>query len=163
MPAPPHVLFLGSGNACRSQMAEAWLRRLGGDGVVAASAGTAPGTMAPMTAAAMAEAGLDLSGQHPKGLDGVDLDGVTHVVTVCDAAARACPDFPREVNRRHWSVPDPAGLAEDFPHLINDGFRAIRDNLRDRVCLLLRELGREPLPFPAPPPSDSVDSRGDRP
>jgi len=156
MPAPPHVLFLGTGNACRSQMAEVWLRHLGGGRVRASSAGTEPGEMFPMAVAAMAEVGLDLSAQRPKGLDGMDLTGVTHVVTVCDAAARGGPDFPRGVQRYHWSVPDPAGMGRDFPHLINDGFRAIRDNLRDRVGLLLRELGVALRPLPAPP----VDSRG---
>jgi len=154
----PHVLFVCTDNAGPSQMAEAWLRVLGGGRVGASSAGLAPGTLQPATVAAMAEAGVDIAGRTPKGLDAVDLATVTHVITVSDGAAAACPDFPRGVERRHWSVPDPADLAQDFPHLVDNGFRAIRDNLRDRVWLLLKELGYPPLPAPAP----AVDTPGDR-
>jgi arsenate reductase len=156
--AIPHVLFVSTGNACRGQMAEGWLRALGGGRVRVSSAGLGPGAVAPATVTAMAEAGVDISGQGPKGLEAVDTASVTHVITVCDEAAAGCPDFPRAVARRHWSVPDPADLAQDFPHLVNDGFRAIRDNLRDRVWLLLKELGYPPLPVPPP----AVDTPGDR-
>jgi len=162
MPAPaprspiPHVLFVCTANACRSQMAEAWLKQLGGGRVVAASAGTHPGAPSTAAVAAMAEAGVDISAARPKALGDVDTASVTHVITVCDEAAAALPSFPRAVVRRHWSVPDPAGLGADFPHLVDQGFRAIRDNLRDRVRLLLIELdGTAPAPTP-----DAVDMRG---
>jgi len=162
MPAPvppsrvPNVLFVCTHNACRSQMAEAWLKALGGGRVVAASAGTHPGAPSAAAVAAMAEVGVDISAARPKALGDVDTASVTHVITVCDEAAAALTSFPRGVERRHWSVPDPAGLGEDFPHLVDQGFRAIRDNLRDRVRLLLIELGRAP----AAPPPDAVDMHG---
>jgi arsenate reductase (thioredoxin) len=145
MPGPPyHVLFLCTRNACRSQMAEAWTRALSGGRVRVSSAGTHPGAVSPMTVATMAEAGIDISAQHPKGLADVDQASVTHLVTVCDLAAAECPAFSREVVRRHWPVPDPSGMEDEFRHLLADGFRAVRDNLRDRVGMFLVELGVPP-------------------
>jgi protein-tyrosine-phosphatase len=149
--AVPHILFVSTTGACRGRMAEAWLRELAGDRARAMSAGLAPGPPSAAAEAAMAEAGVDISGPGPKGLGDLDTASVTHVITVCDEAAAALPAFPRNVQRRHWSVPDPAGLGADFPHLVDQGFRAIRDNLRDRVRLLLQELDRAP----APPPPDA--------
>jgi protein-tyrosine-phosphatase len=146
----PHVLFLSVTNACRGQMAEAWLRALSGGRVRASSAGLEPGPLSPAAVAAMADAGVDIAAQRPKGLEAVEAASLTHVITVCDAAAAACPDFPRGVERRHWSVPDTALLEQDFPRLVDDGFKAIRDNLRDRVRLLLAELG-PPQAGPAGP------------
>lgn len=146
MPPPvptPRILFLCTENACRSQMAEGWLRALSGGKVDADSAGSRPGTMNPMTIKAMAEVGVDLSAHAPKGLDEVETEGVTHVITLCDDASKSCPTFPGDVTRMHWPIPDPAELSREFPHLVNDGFRAIRDNIRDRVLFLLRQMGVE--------------------
>lgn len=156
MPDPPfHVLFLCTHNACRSQMAEAWVRTLSGGRVRASSAGTRPGRINPLTVAAMAEVGIDIGSQAPKGLDAVDKAGVTHVITVCDAAAAECPTFAAPARRAHWPVPDPGELAEEFPHLMGQGFGAIRDNLRDRVWMFLVELGVRPESGPGP----AFDSR----
>jgi protein-tyrosine-phosphatase len=157
---PYHVLFLCTQNACRSQMAEAWLRALSGGRVRASSAGTRPGQMSPMTVATMAEAGIDISAQRAKGLADVDGTSVTHVVTVCDLAAAECPPFPRDVVRRHWPVPDPSDMEDEFRHLLGDGFRAVRDNLRDRVRMFLVELD-VPAVDPAPgAPRPAIDSGG---
>ncbi|MFQ5509159.1 MAG: arsenate reductase ArsC [Leptospirillia bacterium] len=139
-----HVLFLCTENACRSQMAEAWLRHLGGGAVRASSAGVRPGTLNPMTVAAMEEVGVSMEGHVSKGLEAVEDGDMTHVVTVCGEAEESCPVFPRHVERAHWPIPDPAELSREFPHLVNDGFRAIRDNIRDRVSMLLIELGVTP-------------------
>jgi protein-tyrosine-phosphatase len=155
-----HVLFLSTGNAGRSQMAEAWVASLSGGRVRASSAGTHPGTVNPMTVTAMAEAGVDISGRRAKGLDDVDVGSVTHVVTVCEQAAANGPAFPREVVRRHWPVPDPGDMPDEFRHLTADGFRAIRDNLRDRARMFLVELGVAPVdPGPAAP-RPKIDSGG---
>jgi len=121
-------------------MAEAWLRHLAGDAIRASSAGTRPATLHPMSVRAMAEVGVDLGGQRAKGLSDVDLASVTQVVTVCDGAAAECPALLQDLPHRHWPVPDPASIAREFPHLVSDGFRAVRDNLKDRVTLLVREL-----------------------
>lgn len=159
MPGPPyHVLFLCTRNACRSQMAEAWVRALSGGGVRASSAGTRPGAVSPMTVATMAEAGIDISAQRPKGLAEVDQASLTHVVTVCDLAAADCPPFSRDVVRRHWPVPDPSEMEDEFKHLLAEGFRAVRDNLRDRARMFLVELGL-PIVDPGPAPGPAIDSR----
>lgn len=157
MPGPPfHVVFLSTDNACRSQMAEAWVRALSGGRVRASSAGTRPGRVNPMTVTVMADAGIDIAAQHPKGLADVDLGSATHVVTVCEGAAAEGPAFSRDVVRRHWPVPDPSDMADEFQHLLADGFRAIRDNLRDRTRMFLVELGETPVD----PPPPAIDSAG---
>lgn len=153
MPRPdpaPHILFLCTENACRSQIAEGWLRALSGGQVTASSAGSRPGVLNPMTTASMAEVEIDLTTHRSKGLEAVDTASVTHVITLCDAASRECPAFGGDVVRMHWPVPDPAELSREFPHLVNDGFRAIRDNIRDRVLLLLRDMGIEAVRPPHP-------------
>jgi protein-tyrosine-phosphatase len=154
--SPFHVLFLSTDNTCRSQMAEAWLKALSGGRVRASSAGTRPGQVNPMTVATMAEAGIDIAAQRPKGLADVDLGAATHVVTVCERAAAESPGLSRDVVRRHWPVPDPSEMGDEFQHLMADGFRAIRDNLRDRVGMFLVELGVEPVE----PPRTAIDSDG---
>lgn len=144
MAEPLHILFLCTENACRSQMAEAWMRHLSGGRVRASSAGVRPGVLNPMTVLAMEEAGVPMAGHVAKGLDGLDTSGVTHVVTVCGGAEEQCPAFPPGVARYHWPIPDPKELTRHFPGLVNDGFRAIGDNIRDRVSLLLLQLGAVP-------------------
>lgn len=144
--ALPHVLFLCTENACRSQMAEAWLRHLGEGRIRVSSAGVRPGVINPSTLVAMDEVGVSTDGQRSKDVSGVDVDTITHVVTVCDRAEEQCPVFPGEVVRIHWSVPDPAAMVKEFPSLVNDGFRAVRDNLRDRVSLLVMQFQRGEIP-----------------
>jgi len=137
-------------------MAEAWTRALSGGKVRASSAGTEPAQVGAVTVATMAEAGIDVSAQHPKPLSEIDLGTVTHVITVCEAAAAACPAFAHGVVRRHWPVPDPSDMPSEFEHLTADGFRAIRDNLRDRARMFLVELGLTPVD----PPPPAIDSAG---
>ena len=142
----PHVLFLCTENACRSQMAEAWLRHLGEGRIRVSSAGVRPGVLNPSTRVAMDEVGVSTEGQLAKDIGGVDVGSITHVITVCDRAEEQCPVFAGDVTRIHWSVPDPAILVKDFPELVNDGFRAVRDNLRDRVSLFVLQLQRGETP-----------------
>ena len=107
------VLFLCTGNSCRSQMAEGWARTLRGDRIEPYSAGTAPGRVDPRAIQAMREAGVDISGhrsKHVENLMGVDFDCV---VTVCDRANESCPIFPGTVRRTHVSFDDPPRLAAD--------------------------------------------------
>ncbi len=139
----PHVLFLCTENSCRSQLAEAWLQYLGRGRVTVSSAGSEPGVMNPMTVAAMEEVGVGMGEQHPKGLGDVALETVTHVVTLCGGAEAQCPAFAGHVVRLHWPIPDPKELTLAFPTLVNDGFRAVRDNIRDRVTMLLIQLEQD--------------------
>ncbi len=112
----PRVLFLCTGNAARSQMAEALLRHLGGIAFDVHSAGTNPKGVHPLTVRVMAEAGIDVSGQTSKGIDRYASESWDYVITVCDRAAESCPVFPGDAVRLHWPIPDPAaalGVSEE--------------------------------------------------
>lgn len=128
---PRRVLFLCTGNSCRSQMAEGLLRSHFGDRFDALSAGTAPVAVNPGAIAAMEEIGIDISGQRSKHLDDVPEDSIDVVVSVCDAAGQLCPDFPGS-QRLHWSIPDPAD-AEGDEEEVREHFRAVRELLLQRI------------------------------
>jgi arsenate reductase (thioredoxin) len=126
------VLFLCTGNSCRSQMAEGWARALKGDVIEPYSAGVEVHGMNPRAVQVMAEAGVDISGHHSKHLDelaGVDFD---YVVTVCDRANESCPFFPGDVKRVHVGFDDPPALARDAASedeaLVH--YRRVRDEIR---------------------------------
>lgn len=107
------VLFLCTGNSCRSQMAEGWARHLKGDVIEAYSAGIATHGLNLNAVQVMAEAGVDISehtSKHVDELKDVDFD---YVVTVCDSAAEACPIFPGNVRVVHHSFDDPPRLAKE--------------------------------------------------
>src|SRR5688500_2687573 len=100
------VLFLCTGNSCRSQMAEGWARHLHGDAIDAYSAGVEPHGMNERAVRVMREAGVDISKQHSKHVD--ELTGVPfdYVVTVCDHANETCPVFPGKTKRLHVGFDD---------------------------------------------------------
>ncbi len=127
------VLILCTGNSCRSQMAEGWVRHDLGDRWEVASAGTHPAAIVhPLAAQVMAEAGVDLSGQRPKHVDEVAGERWDLVVTVCDSAREECPVFPAAAEQIHVSFPDPilqlGTLAERL-----EAYRAVRDDIRRRL------------------------------
>lgn len=132
----PRVLFLCTGNSCRSQMAEGFARALGGGRVEAQSAGIEAHGQNPRAVAAMAEAGIDISGQESTRLSDDMLERVDLVVTVCGHADEHCPVLPAGVKRVHWSLPDPA-KATGTEAGIADTFRAVRDDIHYRVKQLL--------------------------
>jgi arsenate reductase len=137
------VLFLCTGNSCRSQMAEGWARKLHGDRLEPYSAGTAPGRVDPRAIDVMRESGVDLSGhrsKHLRELTGVDFDAV---VTVCDRANESCPVFPGKVIRLHRDFDDPprlaAGAASEeealgFYRRVRDEIRAVVETLPDSLA-----------------------------
>lgn len=126
------VLFLCTGNSCRSQMAEAWARTLHGDRLEPSSAGTAPGQIDVRAVRVMREAGVDLSGHRAKHL--AELSGTEFdcVVTVCDRANESCPVFPPPVRRIHVAFDDPprlaANAASEEEALVP--YRRVRDEIR---------------------------------
>ncbi len=135
------VLILCTGNSCRSQMAEGWVRRDLGDQVEVFSAGTQPSLVHPLAVAVMAEAGVDLSAHRSKSASEFAGQTFDLVVTVCDAAKEACPMFPGAARQVHESVPDPA-LAGAEGRAALDRFRFVRDLIRERIVpLIRRELG----------------------
>ena len=126
----PLILILCTGNSCRSQMAEGILRACGGDILRVASAGSKPaGFVHPLAIRVMSEIGLDISQQYSKPLQEFLSEPVDTVITVCDNANQACPVFPGQVSRHHWSFEDPAHApgteAEQLPV-----FRRVRDEIR---------------------------------
>jgi len=135
--AKPRVLFLCTGNSCRSQMAEAFLRQLGGDRFEALSAGTQPtGQIHPLAVRVMAEAGVDLAGHTSKSVELFRDQPLDCVVSVCDRARQACPVFPGAAQRLHWGFDDPAA-ARGGPEEQLAVFRRVRDEIRRRIQLFL--------------------------
>jgi len=128
------VLFLCTGNSARSQMAEAFLRKYGGDQFEALSAGLDPKGLNPLTVQAMQEVGIDVSGQKSKGV-GEFLGKVLfqYLITVCDDAERNCPTtWPGVSKREHWSFEDPAAFeGSDEEKLAK--FRQVRDQIETRI------------------------------
>ncbi|MBA2719915.1 MAG: arsenate reductase ArsC [Chloroflexi bacterium] len=110
-PAPDSVriLVVCTGNSCRSILAEALFRELGGDRVAVDSAGSEPeGAVNPRTLDVLDEAGVGHDWARSKSLSEFLDREFDHVITVCDNAAEACPNFPGPAVRTHWSIPDPA-------------------------------------------------------
>ncbi len=127
------VLFLCTGNSCRSQMAEGWARHLWAERVEAESAGTNPKGLDPLAVEAMREAGVDISGHASKGLEAVRGKLFDLVVTVCSEADENCPVFPGAARIVHAGFDDPPRLArgaqsreEALSH-----YRRVRDEIRD--------------------------------
>lgn len=125
------ILVLCTGNRCRSQMAEGWLRHFAtSDDVQVCSAGTQPKGVHPLAIKVMAEAGVDISGQVSEHVDQFRDQPFDVVVTVCDAASEACPTFANAKRLVHHSFADPdqATGSEDEVLAV---FRQVRDQIRD--------------------------------
>ena len=136
------VLFLCTGNSCRSQIAEGWARWLGGDAVDALSAGIEAHGKNPRAIAVMAEAGVDISGQESTRLTDAMLAEADYLVTVCGHADEHCPTLPPGMRREHWPLSDPA-KATGSEEEIMAVFRASRDDIRARVEDLLARLAKD--------------------
>jgi arsenate reductase len=110
MSDPCRVLFICTGNCCRSQMAEALLRRLGGERFAAFSAGSNPaGYVHPLAVEAMRRMGISMDGQYSKSWDDFADTPMDIIITVCDSAAsQVCPVWPGHPATAHWSLPDPS-------------------------------------------------------
>jgi arsenate reductase (thioredoxin) len=139
------VLFLCTGNACRSQMAEGWARALAGNVLDAYSAGVAPHGVDPRAVRVMGEAGIDISKHESKHVDALGAVPFDWVVTVCANAAESCPVFPGTARKLHRSFDDPPRLArgaateeEALAH-----YRRVRDEIRAFVEALPSLLARE--------------------
>lgn len=134
-----NILFLCTGNSCRSQMAEGWARHFGGDRHTIQSAGIEAHGKNPRAIAIMREAGIDISGQESTRITDAMLEAADVVVTVCGHADEHCPAVPARVRKIHWPLNDPA-KATGSEASIMAVFRASRDDIRDRVLALLEEL-----------------------
>jgi len=131
----PRILFLCTGNSCRSQMAEGFARHLKSDIFDAYSAGVEKHGLTPHAVAVMAEAGVDITGHQSNTTDELPVSEFHYVVTVCDSARERCPWFPAKTRLIHRSFPDPPTLTKDMP----DGdeklgvYRRVRDEIRDFI------------------------------
>jgi arsenate reductase (thioredoxin) len=128
----PKVLFLCTGNSCRSQMAEGWLRTLGGNKFDALSAGTKPSEVNPLAIKVMREAGIDISGHRSKHASEYLGQHMAYIITVCDNAKESCPIFPGVSERMHWPFEDPANATGAEEERLGV-FRRVRDEIRDAV------------------------------
>ena len=126
------VLFLCTGNSCRSQMAEGWARHLRGDLIEAFSAGVETHGMNPSAVKVMAEAGVDISGQRSKHADELGHVSFDTVITVCDRASEACPVFPGQTRIMHRGFDDPPKLAAEARNEEEalGHYRRVRDEIR---------------------------------
>lgn len=135
----PRVLVICTGNSCRSQMAEGWIRHDLGDRVDVDSAGTHPCYVHPLTVRVMAEAGVDLSRHTSKSVERFLERPIDLVVSVCDSAREACPAFPGAKRQIHESIPDPIVFAGGDLETALAKFRETRDLIRRRVVARVRE------------------------
>ena len=137
---PVRVLFLCTGNSCRSQMAEGLLRRVVPVPVVEViSAGTDPRSVHPLAVAIMREIGVDISEQRSKALDPYVGQEFDFAITLCDEAQKACPSFPGTAKHIHWPLRDPAA-AEGSELERLTVFRAVRNELSGRIEGMLRDI-----------------------
>ena len=139
MPESVNILFLCTGNSCRSQMAEGWARRLGGNRVVVQSAGIEAHGKNPRAIAVMREDGIDISSQESTVITEAMLEEADIVVTVCGHADEQCPVLPAKVKKIHWPLTDPAKATGSEEAVMNE-FRATRDEVKKRVADLLAQL-----------------------
>lgn len=132
------VLFLCTGNSCRSQMAEGWARHLWPDKIEAYSAGLKPHGLDPLAVEAMREAGLDISGQRSKSVEEVIEIPFDLVVTVCSDADSNCPVFPGKARVVHAGFDDPPRLARESKTKEDamGHYRRVRDEIREFVLRL---------------------------
>jgi arsenate reductase len=136
------VLFLCTGNSCRSQMAEGLCRKLHGDSIDAFSAGIETHGLNLLAVRAMAELDIDISGQRGKTVDDLAGDRFDFATTVCGDADETCPVFPAKTRVIHRGFDDPPKLAADagpddeaMPH-----YRLVRDEIRDYLSDLPKHL-----------------------
>ena len=134
------VIFICTGNACRSQMAEGLLRHMAGNKFEVYSAGSHPSRLHPASVAVMAEWGIDIARHTAEPIDDYLDTGIDIAITVCDNAQQSCPTFPGNVEQIHWGLDDPyhgwGADPEDLPP-----YRETRDELKKRIEGFL--LGKE--------------------
>jgi arsenate reductase (thioredoxin) len=143
LPEKLKILFLCTGNSCRSQMAEGWARHLKGDVIESYSAGIEVYGLNELAAEVMAEAGVDISNQRSKHVDELKEIEFDYVVTVCGHANEHCPMFSSGAKVVHVGFDDPPKLAEKAENQEQalGYYRRVRDEIRVFVEKLPEELG----------------------
>jgi arsenate reductase len=126
------VMFLCTGNSCRSQMAEGFARDLGKGLIETHSAGLMAAGVHPRAIAVMREVGIDISSQRSREIDPGLLRTMDVVITLCGNAEGACPTTPPEVKRIHWPIKDPVGTIGTEETIMRE-FRRARDEIRVKI------------------------------
>jgi len=125
-----NILVLCTGNSCRSQIAEGYLRHFAGGKATIYSAGIETHGVNPKAIQVMAEDGIDISHHTSNNVDEYINIPFDYVITVCDNAKENCPYFPTQAQRFHYNFPDPA-KAIGSPEQVMDEFRRVRDMIKD--------------------------------
>ena len=137
MPKKEKIIFICTGNACRSQIAEGVMRKLAGDKFDVFSAGSHPSLVHLMRIKVMKEIGIDITSHTSDPISKFLSKNINIVVTVCDNANKVCPVFPGKVERIHWSIKDPFKGWNSHPDdLVN--FRKTREDLTARIKNLIK-------------------------
>jgi len=126
------VLFLCTGNSCRSQMAEGFVKKMLSKDLNIFSAGLEPKGIHPMAVKVMQEIGLDISRQKSKNISEIPIGEIDIVITLCGDAAERCPVFPGKVKRIHWELEDPA-KAQGSKEEIKKIFQKVRDKIKSHI------------------------------
>jgi arsenate reductase len=138
------IMFLCTGNSCRSQMAEGFARVLGKGTVEAHSAGLIAAGVHPRAIAVMKELGIDISKQKSKEIDEALIKTMDVVVTLCASADGSCPWTPPDVRRLYWPIRDPVATIGNAEEVMKD-FRRARDEIKDKVRELVAVLKEETI------------------
>ena len=133
------VMFVCTGNSCRSQMAEGFAGKYGAGLIEAHSAGVAPAGVNPYAIKVMAEAGIDISGQRSKAIDPAVFAAMDVVVTLCGHADMFCPKPSGGKEKLHWPIKDPVGTRGSEEEIL-DEFRRARDEIKEKVLGLVNGL-----------------------
>jgi arsenate reductase len=136
------ILFLCTGNSCRSQMAQGWAKKLKSETIEPFSAGITPHGLDPIAVKVMAEAGVDISSHRSKHFSELKDVNFDYVITVCDDAYEKCPVFPGKVKMIHVGFDDPPRLAKQIlnENEILDIYRRVRDEIRNFINRLPESL-----------------------
>ncbi len=137
------VMFLCTGNACRSQMAEGWARELAGDLISIKSAGIEAHGQNQRAIAAMAEVGIDISQQESIRVNGEMLGWTDLLVTLCDNAEEQCPVISPHTIKLHLPLSDPAKIRGSEEEILAE-FREARDKVRQRVEFVIEQITSQP-------------------
>ena len=134
------VLFLCTGNSRRTQMAEGFLRALGGDGFDVVSAGSEETPLDPEAVSVMREVGIDISGQETKAVNRFLGRRFSYVVTLCDRdKEKTCPIFPGAIWRLHWDLEDASQIRSREER--RAALRRVRDSIQQRVVEFVKKAG----------------------
>ena len=133
-----NIIFICTGNSCRSQIAEGLLKNEAGDKFNVYSAGSHPSRIHPASIKVMSEWGIDISNQKSEIIDKYLKEKIDIVVTVCDNANKSCPSFPNGGIRIHWSIKDPFhSWGDDEKDL--EPYRLARNEIKDKIKTLLKQ------------------------